>query len=121
MSQRSRRVSELIHQEISTLLVSGLKDPRVGFVTITAVEVGPDLRLARVFYSVIGDDQARRETEAGLKSSVSFIRQHLGGRLRLKYTPDLLFQYDDSVDYGSRIEGLLREIKQEDSDDSENT
>ncbi|PLX75513.1 MAG: 30S ribosome-binding factor RbfA [Desulfuromonas sp.] len=117
MSQRARRVGEMIHKEISTLLVNGLKDPRVGFVTITAVDVTPDLHLARVYYSVIGDEKARKETEAGLMSSASYIRQHLGSRLRLKFTPEILFHYDESVDYANRIEGLLREIKQEDSND----
>lgn len=117
MSVRTRRVGELIHQEISTLLISGLKDPRIGFVTITGVDVSPDLRLAKVYFSVVGDEKARRETEAGLKSSVPFIRQHLGGTLRLKYTPDLRFHYDEAVDYGNRIEGLLQEIKREEADD----
>lgn len=98
-------------------MISGLKDPRVGFVTITGVDVSPDLRLAKVFFSVVGDESARRETEAGLKSSVPFIRQHLGSQLRLKYTPDLQFHYDESVEYGSRIEGLLKEIKREEADD----
>jgi ribosome-binding factor A len=117
MSQRAQRVGELIHKEISMLLISGLKDPRVGFVTITGVEVTPDLHLARVFYSVIGDEKARRDTAAGLKSSVPFIRQHLGRLLRMKYTPDLLFQYDESIEYGNRIESLLREVKQDRADD----
>ncbi|MCK4537074.1 MAG: 30S ribosome-binding factor RbfA [Desulfuromonadales bacterium] len=117
MSQRAHRVGELIHKEISALLVNGLKDPRVGFITITGVEVTPDLHLARVYYSVIGDEQSRRDTEAGLKSSLSFIRKHLSSRLQMKYTPDLLFEYDESVEYGSRIEGLLREIKQDSADD----
>lgn len=117
MSQRAQRVGELIHKEISMLLVSGLKDPRIGFVTITDVEVTPDLHLARVFYSVVGDDQARRDTAAGLKSSLPFIRQHLGSRLRMKYTPDLVFQYDESIEYGHRIETLLREVRKDGDDD----
>src|SRR6056297_2383977 len=117
MSQRAQRVGELIHKEISALLVKGLKDPRVGFVTITGVEVTPDLHLARVFYSVIGDEEARRQTEAGLKSSQPFIRHQLSGRLQMRYTPDLIFQYDESVDYGNRIESLLRNIKQDQQDD----
>ena len=117
MSQRAQRVGELIHKEISALLVKGLKDPRVGFITITGVEVTPDLHLARVYYSVIGDEEDRRQTAAGLKSSRSFIRSQLGSRLQMKYTPDLIFQYDESVEYGNRIENLLREIKQDQPDD----
>ena len=117
MSQRAQRVGELIHKEISALLVKGLKDPRVGFITITGVEVTPDLHLARVYYSLIGDDEARRRTAAGLKSSQPFIRRQLGSRLQMKYTPDLIFQYDESVEYGSRIENLIREINQDQVDD----
>ncbi len=116
-SQRAHRVGELIQQEISALLVRGLKDPRIGFVTITGVEVTPDLHLARVFYTVMGDDAARRETAAGLKSSTRFIRQQLGLQLRMKYLPDLIFQYDTSIEYGNRIESLLRDIHQDETDD----
>jgi ribosome-binding factor A len=115
-SQRAQRVGELIQKEISALLSRGLKDPRIGFVTITGVEATPDLHLARVYYTVIGDDAARRGSAAGLKSSVPFIRQQLGKQLRMKYLPDLIFQYDSSIDNGNRIESLLREIHHEDSD-----
>lgn len=116
--QRSHRVGDQIQKEISALLVKGLKDPRIGFVTITAVEVTPDLHLARVFFTVMGDEKARRESASGLKSSVPFIRRELGKRLRMRYTPDLLFQYDTSVDYGTRIDSLLQEIQTDDHDDS---
>lgn len=116
--QRSHRVGDQIQKEISALLVKGLKDPRIGFVTITAVEVTPDLHLARVFFTVMGDEKARRESESGLKSSVPFIRRELGKRLRMRYTPDLLFQYDTSVDYGTRIDNLLQEIQTDDHGDS---
>lgn len=116
--QRSHRVGDQIQKEISALLVKGLKDPRIGFVTITAVEVTPDLHLARVFFTVMGDERARRESTSGLKSSVPFIRRELGKRLRMRYTPDLLFQYDTSVDYGTRIDNLLQEIQTDDHGDS---
>ncbi|KIH76799.1 ribosome-binding factor A [Geoalkalibacter ferrihydriticus] len=115
--QRSHRVGDQIHKEISVLLVKGLKDPRIGFVTITSVEVTPDLHLARVFFTVMGDEKARRESEAGLKSSTPFIRRELGKRLRMRYTPDLLFCYDTSVDYGNRIDKLLQDIQDEQQDD----
>ncbi|MDO3376682.1 ribosome-binding factor A [Geoalkalibacter halelectricus] len=111
--QRSHRVGDQIHKEISALLVKGLKDPRIGFVTITSVEVTPDLHLARVFFTVMGDEKARRESEAGLKNSTPYIRRELGKRLRMRYTPDLLFSYDTSVDYGSRIDKLLQDINDE--------
>lgn len=119
--QRSNRVSEAIHKEISALLVKGLKDPRIGFVTITAVEVTPDLHLARVYFTTLGEEKSRRETEKGLKSSVPYLRRELGRRLRMRYVPDLLFQYDASLDYGNRIDSLLRDLHTESGDDSGNT
>ena len=115
-SQRAQRVGELIQKEISALLLRGLNDPRIGFVTITGVEVTPDLHLARVYYTVIGDETARRNCGAGLKSATPFIRQQLGRQLQMRYTPDLLVQYDSSIDYGNRIESLLREIHHDDGD-----
>jgi len=116
--QRPHRVGEAIHKEVSALLVKGLKDPRIGFVTINAVEVTPDLHLARVYFTVMGDEQARRDSAAGLKSSVPFLRRELGKRLRMRYVPDLLFVYDTSIDYGNRIENLIRQIHEDDRGDS---
>ncbi|MBW2452044.1 MAG: 30S ribosome-binding factor RbfA [Deltaproteobacteria bacterium] len=115
-SPRCRRVAETIHHEISQLLIKGLKDPRIGFITITAVDVSPDLRHAKVFYTLIGNETDRKNTAAGLKSSTSYVRQQLGRQLRMKYIPDIHFEYDSSVEYGNHIEDLLREIKP--SDDS---
>jgi ribosome-binding factor A len=115
--QRSHRVGEQIHKEISALLVKGLKDPRIGFVTITAVEVTSDLHLARVYFTTMGDDDARKSTEKGLQSAAPYLRRELGKRLRLRYTPELLFQFDSSLEYGNRIESLLREIHQEEDHD----
>jgi len=115
-SQRARRVGEQIQKEVSALLVKGLKDPRIGFVTITGVEVTPDLHLARVYFTVMGDATARAESEKGLKSSESFIRRELGRRLRMRYVPDILFQYDSSLDYGNRIESLIQEIHADEDD-----
>ena len=109
-------MGETIHQEISQLLIRGLKDPRIGFVTITAVEVTSDLRHAKVYYTVIGDQQSRNDTAAGLKSSTSYIRQQLGRQLRLRYIPEIIFEYDSSVEYGNRIEDLLREVNPTDDD-----
>lgn len=114
---RSHRVGEQIHKEISALLVRGLKDPRIGFVTITAVEVTPDLHLARVFYSVLGDDKAKASTQKGLESSIPYIRRQIGKHLRMKYTPDLLFKFDASLEYGNRIESLLKDIHEKSTDD----
>lgn len=109
--KRSDKVAETIHELISSILSRGLNDPRIGFVTITAVEVTDDLHLARVFFTVIGDDQAKKDSEAGLNSAKGFLRRELGKSLTMRYTPDLLFKYDHSGEYGSRIDSLLKEIE----------
>jgi len=119
--QRAHRVGEQIQKEISALLVRGLKDPRIGFVTITAVEVTPDLHLARVYFTAMGDEAARKNSELGLKHSVPFLRRELGRRLRMRYVPDLLFVFDSSLEYGNRIESLLRDLKTGPDDDQEDS
>ena len=120
-SQRSHRVGEQIQKEISALLIKGLKDPRIGFVTITAVEMTPDLHLARVYFTVMGDEKARRESEAGLNHSIPYIRRELGKRLRMRYTPDLLFHFDTSIEYGNRIDALLDEVREHKDDDQDDS
>lgn len=119
---RSHRVGETIHKCLSEIFSRGLKDPRIGFVTLTSVEVTPDLHLARVYYTVIGDEKSRRDTKVGLEKAAPFIRRQLAGQLKMRYVPDLLFVYDDSIEYGVRIESLLKEIsdgREPGSDDSE--
>lgn len=120
-SQRSHRIADQIHKEISALLIKGLKDPRIGFVTITAVEVTTDLRLARIFFSAMGSENEIKNTEKGLKSSVPFLRRELAKRLRLRYTPELVFQWDNSLAYGNRIDSLLRQIQTEQTDDQDDS
>ncbi len=110
MHKRSDKVAETIHTTISTILSRGLNDPRIGFATITEVEVTDDLHLARVFFTVIGDDIAKKNTEAGLNSAARHIRHELGKVLKMRYTPDILFKYDHSQEYGQRIDDLLREV-----------
>jgi len=119
--KRSDKVAETIHTTVSTILMRGLNDPRIGFVTITGVEVTDDLHLARIFFSVIGDETAKKNTEAGLKSASSYIRHELGKVLKMRYTPDILFKYDHSQEYGQRIDALLREVGgSDDGDDTGN-
>ena len=108
--QRSHRVGEQIQKEISALILKGLKDPRVGFVTITAVEVTRDLHYARIYFTVVGDERARRESERGLTSALPYLRREIGKRLRLRLVPELTFEYDTSLEYGNRIESLLRDL-----------
>ncbi|AJE03276.1 ribosome-binding factor A [Geobacter pickeringii] len=110
MHKRSDKVAEAIHELVSALLVKGLKDPRVGFVTITAVKVTDDLHLATIYYTVIGSDDEKKATRHGLASAVGFIRKEIGKSLRMKYVPDVVFKYDESIEYGSRIDKLLKEI-----------
>ena len=116
-SQRAQRVAETIHKEISSLLIKGLKDPRIGFVTITSVDVTSDLRQARIYYTLMADMDDRVQTQAGLDSCSSYIRQHLGRQLRLRFIPEIHFEYDASFDYGQKIEKLLSEVKIKDQQD----
>lgn len=108
-SSRMRRVDEAVRAVLSDAITQQLKDPRVGFVTVTAVKTSPDLRHARVFVSVLGDEQARADTLAGLESSIGFLQRRVASELRLKHTPAITIAYDDSVDRGMRITELLRE------------
>jgi ribosome-binding factor A len=104
-----RRVNEAVREVLSTRIAAGLKDPRIGFVTVTAVETSPDLRRARVFVSVLGDEMERERTLSGLESSHGVLQASLADELRLKRTPTLEFVYDDSIDRGMRISELLDE------------
>jgi ribosome-binding factor A len=119
MFKRCEKVAEAIHEEISSLLIKGVKDPRVGLVTVTGVKVTDDLHLATVYFSVIGDEAVRKGAEAGLNSARGFLRREIGKVLRMRYVPDLMFRYDESVEYGSRIENLLRQINVTDETDAE--
>ena len=109
--KRSEKVAEAIHELVSALLLKGVKDPRIGFTTITGVKVSDDLHLATIYFSVIGNEAEKQSTEIGLNSARGFIRRELGKSLRMRYVPDVLFRYDESVDYGQRIDTLLNEIQ----------
>jgi ribosome-binding factor A len=111
--ERMRRVDEAVKEVLSDAIAHQLKDPRVGFVTVTAVETSPDLRHARVFVSVLGDEGVRRRSLDGLQSAHGFLQQRVSGELRLKHTPTLEFRYDDSTDRGFRIAELLAEEPEE--------
>jgi ribosome-binding factor A len=106
MPERMRRVNESVRQVLSEA-VSDLKDPRIGFVTITAVETAPDLRHARVFVSVLGTERKREQSLAGLAAAHGVLQARLARELRLKRTPQLAFEYDPSVERGMRISQLL--------------
>ncbi|HEX2293984.1 MAG TPA: 30S ribosome-binding factor RbfA [Actinomycetota bacterium] len=113
MSQRTERVQKLARQVLGDAIQS-LKDPRVGFVTVTSVRVSPDLRHARVAVSVLGDDDARTASLAGLESAKPVLRAELGRQMRMKYLPELAFVLDEGADRAERIEEILHRIHQQD-------
>ena len=110
MVKRSDKVAEAIHKIISELLIKGLKDPRIGFVTITGVKLTTDLRQATIYFTVIGSDEEKSGTLAGLNSARGFIRKELGQALKMRFIPEIHFKYDSSVEYGQHIESILKEI-----------
>lgn len=107
---RVGRVGEQIKKELSQIIQTELKDPRIGFITVTGVEVTNDLSEAKVYLSVLGSDEQKEATLKALASGTGFIRSELGKRMRLRHTPVLLFKFDSSIEYGSRIEALLENI-----------
>jgi ribosome-binding factor A len=108
-SARMRRVNEVMREVIGGAIATDLQDPRIGFVTVTAVETSPDLRTARVFVSVLGDERQREQTLAGLRSSHGVLQSAVAAQLRLKRTPTLSFRYDPSIERGDRITRLLED------------
>ena len=113
MAQGSRtaRVADQIQGEIASMLARDVHDPGIGFVTITRVTVTPDLQHARVYYTALGDDAARRNSERALGRATPFLRRQIGSRLRLKRTPEIEFVYDVSIAGQARIEQLLDDIR----------
>ncbi|MFZ3587877.1 30S ribosome-binding factor RbfA [Bacillus sp. DJP31] len=110
MSLRSTKVGEQMKKELGEIIGRKIKDPRIGFVTVTDVEVTGDLQQAKIFISVLGDDVQRQNTLKGLSKATGFIRSEIGQRIRLRKTPEITFEFDESVDYGNRIESLLAEL-----------
>ena len=113
MAQGSRtaRVADQIRGEIASMIAREVHDPGIGFVTITRVAVTPDLQQARVYYTALGDEKARRDSERALGRAAAFLRRQLGSRLRLKRAPEIEFLYDESIAGQARIEQLLNEIR----------
>jgi len=113
MGRRLLKVNEAVREALSSTIAEGLKDPRVGFVTVTSVETSADLRHAKVFVSVLGGQREREETLAGLRSSHGYLQERVAEAVRLKRTPQLEFVYDGSVDHGMRIHALLQRYETE--------
>lgn len=115
MSQlRVEKVQELMKQEVSEIILRELKDPRIGFVTVTSVECTGDLREAKIYVSLMGSEQQVKDCWAGLQSSLGFVRREIGKRIRLRFTPELSFVIDKSLDYSAHIQELLLKIEAED-------
>jgi len=110
-------VGDQVRQELSEMLGRGdVHDPGIGFITLTRVRMTPDLQLARVFYTSLGDAAQRRETARALTRATPFLRRQLGGRLRLRRVPELEFRFDEGVGHQDRVEQLLRELHEEDAE-----
>ncbi len=113
-NNRVQKLAELLKEEISELILKEVKDPRIGFVSITKVDVSEDLRHAKVYVSVYGSDKEKEETMQGLKDATGFIRKLVGNRLTTYHTPEILFRYDDSIEHGVYISKLINEVREED-------
>jgi ribosome-binding factor A len=108
-SPRMRKVNELIREVVADA-VPGLKDPRIGFVTITGAETSPDLRYAIVYYSAMGSEQEKKDTAAGLKSAIPHLQREIGGEVRLRNTPKLEFRIDPAIDEGLKINEMVKDL-----------
>ncbi len=118
---RSYRVGELILKHVSEIISRGLKDPRIGFVTLTSVDVSSDLRYARIYYTVIGSDTERSQTAVGIEKATPYIRRQLASKLTIRHTPELTFVYDASIEYGAHIESILKELHNDSENDPGDT
>lgn len=110
---RVGRVGEQIKKELSQIIQTDVKDPRIGFITVTAVDVTNDLSQAKVYLSVLGTEDEKDDSLKALAKATGFIRSELGKRIRLRKVPELLFKMDTSIDYSSRIESLIQQINKE--------
>lgn len=113
---RANRVAEQMKKELGDIISRKLKDPRIGFVTVTDVEVSGDLQQAKIFFTVLGDDDAKETTLEGLEQAKGLIRSKIGSRIRLRKTPELTFYWDYSYEQGKRIDELLEDIHNDDED-----
>jgi len=108
---RRERIEEAIKKEVSTIIHDELKDPRIGFVTIIRVELSEDLRNARIFYSVLGNNESRKKTKVALDSALGFVRSRVAQRINMRFATELMFQEDRSSEYSVKIEEILSKLK----------
>jgi len=116
MSQRSNQVAEELRKIVSMILLEDLNDPRMGFVTITRIELTDDLRFARIFYSVLGDEAAKKDTEEALEENMGFIRHLAVERINMKYAMEMKFELDKSIEHSFKIDDILKKIKEKPED-----
>ena len=109
---RAERLAEEIRRELADIVQNNIRDPRIGFVSFTDVEVTKDLRYAKVFYSVLGDEDVKKNTALALDKAKGFMRTELAHRLSLRYTPELTFKFDQSMTYGAKISELLNRVQE---------
>jgi ribosome-binding factor A len=109
-TRRQRRVSELIHRELSLLIMREVRDPRLSDITVTGVEITPDLLIAHVYFTVMGDADQEKEALTALEHAGGFLRTQLAGQVRLRFVPELIFELDRSAEYGRRIDELLTQV-----------
>jgi ribosome-binding factor A len=114
-SRRSRKLSEQIRTDLSWIIENRLKDPNKGFLTLTYVKLSSDLKLASVYYTVLGEEETRKTTQEVLNRSISFLRHELRDKLKVRYLPELRFFYDNTFDYSQKISNLMSKIHDEDN------
>ena len=119
MGRRKERVAQALRREAGQIISEGLRDPRIGFVTVTKATISDDLRNATIYYSVLGGEKAKDRAKHGLKSAHNFIRGEIGNRLKLRYTPGISFKYDDSWEKLQEIEGTFQKVKEQQNEDQE--
>ena len=110
---RADRVAELIKQEISDIMMKKIRDPRIGFASITEVELTEDLKIAKVYFSILGTDKQKEDSMHGLESACGYIKRELGSRLDLRDTPELIFRRDDSIERGAKVFAILNQLEKE--------
>jgi ribosome-binding factor A len=115
---RADRVAGQIQKILSEILLKDIKDPRLDMATITGVKMSKDLKLARIYFTISGGDKSAEDAAKGFKSAAGYLKRSLAGQLGLRYMPDIVFFYDESFDYGARIESLLKTLKSDDGPDN---
>jgi len=113
---RTTRVAEQMKKEVASIVEKDLKDPRIGFITITNVELSNDLRHAKIFFSSLGSEEEQKRSLAGLDNAKGFIRKEIASRIQLRYAPEILFRIDNSIEHGVKIAQILSEIKSDEEE-----